>query len=75
MIVGGYTLDLYCENIGPMVGGTIFDAYGHRYDGGKAQFFAESGTECRQMAYASGWILRVSKGLAYCPSCAKGMKR
>jgi len=75
MIVGGYTMDLYCENIGTPLAGSLFDVCGHRYDGGKASFFAEDSLKCRQQAYAQGWILRVSKGLAYCPACTKGMKR
>lgn len=75
MIVGGYAMDLYCENAGETLAGTIYDAYGHRYDAFPRKFHGETALECRQQAYTRGWILRIAKGEAYCPMCAKGMRR
>lgn len=71
MIVGCYTLDLYCSDPrctrkGPLAG-----------DGGRgplAQYTHELGAVCRRHARRAGWILRLREGTATCPTCAKRNK-
>ena len=67
MIVGGYSLDLYCENSGPILA-TGKDAHGHNYSEFPHQFFGEYGRECRAEARRKGWKL-LPDGQAYCPKC------
>jgi len=67
VIVGGYTLDLYC------------DVEGCRAPGGagmpeQAAFFAETGSQCRQYARNNGWVLDLKAGTCRCPKCARDRK-
>lgn len=67
MIVGCYSLHLYC------------DAKDHvrvyREPGSaQAEFTAETGGECRRDARKLGWVLRMRSGRAICPACAKRTK-
>jgi hypothetical protein len=59
MLVGGYTLDMYCDH----------QAHG---DGGKVFFFAD-GPNCyaqvRASARKAGWVIR-RDGTAVCPACS-----
>jgi len=61
MIVGCYTLDLYCDN----------DDCPHRRDkdGGwhRCQYTGEFGAACRKEARKDGWTLDHKRTL--CPSC------
>ena len=57
MVVGGYTLDLYCDN----------ESVEHPYDEFPHTFFSELGRTCRQEARKAGWTIRKNK--AYCPLC------
>ena len=59
-IVGGYTLDLYCDK----------ENEKHGYDEFPHQFYGVSGPFTRQVARCYGWRLRVSVDLAICPKCS-----
>ncbi len=52
MIVGGYTLDLYC------------DVEGCKEE---AQFCAGVGTKARTLARKASWVVRMSTNECYCP--------
>ena len=64
MIVGCYTLDLYCENLGPWP-----DKHGHDFKEFPHQYTAELGSKCRKNAQRAGWKL-TKDGRAYCPRCS-----
>ena len=69
MIVGGYSLDLYCENYlhnAP----TFPDEAGHSFSEFPHQYTDELGSVCRRNARRAGWLLTRS-GKAYCPKCTK----
>lgn len=57
MIVGGYTLDLYCDN-----------EQAHGVKGVYNEYVHEFGATCRAMARKDGWKL-TPEGKAYCPLC------
>lgn len=66
MIVGGYTLDLYCDaqkciwvdlNGCPRIG--------------PAQFIGETGGYARRVARHRGWKLDLENDRAFCPTCVK----
>ena len=66
MIVGCYTLDLYCE---------VADNHSHGEVGtyGYAdQFTGPTGPKCREQSRDAGWRLDVRRGLALCPKCVAG---
>lgn len=65
MIVGCYTLDLYCDNAKPQDGIHEWNEFPH-------QFFDEFGSTCRSNARKAGWLL--SEKRALCPKCS-GKKR
>lgn len=68
MIVGCYTLDLYCENY------TNDGLDGiHDYREFPTTFTNEKGSVCRTQARKSGWKL-TNGGRAYCPKCVQKMK-
>ena len=56
MIVGGYTLELYCD-------------FCNRNYFGPDEFINELGSICRKKAKKYGWILKGNK--AKCPVCSK----
>ncbi len=61
MIVGTYTLDLYCDTEGcdqPLA-----------KLGQPDEFIAELGTTCRRQARQAGWTLK-RNGTAVCPQCS-----
>ena len=67
MIVGGYTLDLYCDDErhaykygDPKVGETECDT-----------FIASRAGLARRKARDAGWRLYMRDGLAVCPTCAR----
>ena len=59
MIVGCYTLDLYCEE----------DGHPHEYNEFPHQYIHEFGSTCRRMARKDGWILDRQNCKAICPKC------
>ena len=72
MIVGGYSLHLYCDHeyADPE------EQYKHmglsEYPGpGRAEFTGETGGEARQAARKRGWVLDLKNGKAFCPDCVK----
>ena len=69
MIVGCYTLDLYCDrfSVSP---GEVTDEHGHWYNEFPHQFTAELGSECRAKAKQRGWKLNLKDGTALCPKCS-----
>ncbi len=60
MIVGAYTLDLYCDLPGNH----------SRWDPAFEQYVAQAGSTCRQDARRDGWKLNLRYGVAVCPACA-----
>lgn len=68
MIVGCYTLDLYCENDRQYPDGTHdFYEFPHQYTG-------ETHAECNRQARKQGWKLTRDKK-AFCPKCSRRTKR
>ncbi len=55
MLVGGYTLDVYC------------DVPNCR---GIDQGYAQTAWQCQRQLRQKGWVLNTHKGVAYCPSHA-----
>lgn len=64
MIIGCYTLDLYCDYP------SHTRAHGEFSGSPQGQYTDEYGSRCRAEARRDGWILR-SDGTAICPRCAK----
>jgi DNA-directed RNA polymerase subunit RPC12/RpoP len=60
MIVGCYSLDLYCDKPN--------DA--HEYKEFPHEFNEEHGSTCRAEARKKGWVLNVKDGTAICPKCS-----
>lgn len=60
MIVGCYTLALYCDN----------KEGAHEYREFPHEFTNEFGTVCRANARRAGWKLDTKTGRAWCPKCA-----
>lgn len=69
MIVGGYTLDLYCRNH-PTSGGSLHTSWGEE---GVAQFTGRSVSGCRGLARRAGW--RFVAGDVLCPACVRASAR
>ena len=62
MIVGGYTLDLYCDRK------DCVHAYNPEWN--PREYIGEHGSSCRAQARRDGWLLsRVHDGGATCPEC------
>lgn len=71
MIVGGYSLHLYCD--------VLDESYQHRgsasFPGdGTGDFCGESGGNARQDARRAGWKFDLKGGRVICPSCLKAGK-
>lgn len=65
MIVGGYTLDLYCDR----------ESKAHEYKEFPHEYTAELGSVTRRNARRDGWVLNMKEGTAICPKCSgKGPK-
>lgn len=60
MIVGCYTLDLYCDR----------ESEAHEYNEFPHQFMHELGSKARVKARRAGWILNTEEGTAVCPKCS-----
>ena len=70
MIVGGYSLDLYCENwaVPP---DEVTDRCGHKCrEDGVDSFVGHNRAECVRAARRVGWRINFAKGTAYCPLCS-----
>lgn len=68
MVIGGYSLDLYCD--------FPDEAYKHRgsadFPGaGCANFAAETGPLAKKLAKRAGWKIERGERRAICPSCQK----
>ncbi len=68
MVIGGYSLDLYCD--------FPDEAYKHRgspgYPGdGVGDFAAESGPVARSLARRAGWKIERGGRRALCPMCQR----
>jgi hypothetical protein len=63
MIVGCYVLDLYCD-YRPQ-------ARPPDCQRGRHQFTGRNYSECAGEAKKDGWILKRTKGAAFCPNCSK----
>ncbi len=68
MVIGGYSLDLYCD--------FPDESWQHRgsasYAGeGFGDFAAESGPTTRSLARRAGWKIERGQLRALCPSCQK----
>ncbi len=59
MLVGCYTLDLYCDN---------FKAIEHKFGDFPQQYTDEFGSACRRLAREDGWLIKSDKQL--CPKCS-----
>jgi len=59
MVVGGYTLHLYCD----------IDNTEHAYNEFPDEYVHELGSVCRSMARHNGWILK-RDNTAICPKCS-----
>lgn len=68
MIVGCYTLDLYCDTPDCPNATCRYAGGGERAP--PAQFTAEFGSVCRERARKRGWTLK-RDGRAFCPDCTK----
>lgn len=64
-IVGGYTMDLYCENEKPYPDGI------HPFQMFPQQFVGETRQECAREARKVGWKLNFQNYTAICPICNK----
>jgi len=67
MIVGCYTMDLYCDN--PKCEAVFAGLDGHR-DGIQMGFTGSTRAACARQARRVGW--RVGRTKAYCPRCLAG---
>lgn len=68
MIVGCYTLDLYCENADPSAAGYRTQCP-HRWGHFPTVFTGETEGECLRAARRSGWFITRER-YAYCPTCS-----
>lgn len=69
MIVGGYKLDLYCDNeIDEPYDEKPYDKWGHHFQEFPHTFTDEYGSKCRSEARKKGWLIR--RGKALCPKCS-----
>jgi hypothetical protein len=72
MLVGCYSLDLYCD--------TGDDAFGskcpHRpiLRNGQGEFTGPNERVCLQRARKAGWTFKEGATKAFCPACSKDMK-
>ena len=67
MRVGGYTLDIYCDNNHINSDGLPDGKHEFRKDWPR-QIVAERGETCRRIARREGWLLGKDKTL--CPACS-----
>lgn len=68
-VVGGYTLDLYCDT-----GGDDFGAWCPHRPVTQSLFASYAGhneRDCLRQARRAGWKLRENNTKAFCPACSK----
>lgn len=65
MIVGCYSLDLYCDGNG---GGHVYNEFPHFFVG-------KSASSCYRQARRAGWRLSIRSGVAICPKCTVPTRR
>ena len=72
MIVGGYTLDLYCDNVlgkeKNLFGGLNGDA--HKYHEFPHNYGGETRQEAERAARKDGWTINNKAGTCLCPKCS-----
>jgi hypothetical protein len=65
MIVGVYSLDLYCEN----------ENHVPRFPGddrpGLGEFLGRTRSQCARQARKLGWVINFKTGKCHCPECKK----
>lgn len=59
MMVGCYTLDLYCDR----------DSLRHKYGEFPHQYTGKTESSCRRQARLDGWRLNLRTGTDICPAC------
>lgn len=69
MIIGGYELQLYCDNAKSGEFGTVRDNIGHSHAEFPHYYTGETGSNCRKMARRDGWELNLKAHVAFCPKC------
>lgn len=67
-VVGGYSLDLYCQYVS-FEGGAVVDAAGHEYGEFPHQYTGQTFSQCVKKARADGWIINTARYTAACPKC------
>ena len=70
MMVGGYSLDLYCDEVDG-ADKTVTDALGHRYDEFPHTYYGEHGSTCRRDTRRHGWTLGKR---VLCPKCTERLR-
>lgn len=73
MLVGCYTLDLYCD-YDELVPGSAEDAEGHSPGNYMGQFTGRSRSACIRAAREAGWLFHKDDTHS-CPVCIKGKRR
>lgn len=73
MIVGCYSVDLYCDTGGDVFGG---ECPYRGYSGSQGEFTGQTEAECLRIARKIGWKFKEGNTLAFCPQCnsKKGKK-
>ena len=61
MIVGGYSLDLYCDEVG---------CKDHERNW-PVNFYGQTYSECARLARKAGWDISRKDNIATCPACRK----
>lgn len=64
MIVGGYSLDLYCDSL-----------MHPRFTNRLGQFSGADRSDCIKLAKEAGWLFHFRQRTVICPDCAKKAKR
>jgi hypothetical protein len=74
VIIGGYTLDLYCDSGASRHKNGWIDTGDIRRGRFPIQFVGEFGSQCRRAARSAGWLLK-RDGRAVCPECREEKMR
>ena len=82
MIVGAYSLDLYCDRCNP-AGAVLYGEDQVIRDPGQvsveehrgfADYVGTDRAHCYRMARRNGWKLRLREGHCICPTCTREIK-
>lgn len=79
MIVGGYSLHLYCDCEGHIndyeraqqAGRQTWEQNSHDI----GEFTGHSRAECVKAARSDGWVIDITSGRCKCPTCAKAKRK